>query len=323
MRIFSSNSSIKSKQRIQSAYQSLRTWPSWFGVWLIQMLGYLPLPLLWALGSILGRLSYVLARSRRRIARRNLQLCLPEYSSAAREQLVRAHFGWLGVAALCQAVGWNASRARLARLVRFQGREYLEQCLAKKQPVILLVPHFVGLELAAAALSALIHPGVYMYQKIRNPVIERQVKHARQRFGSVSIERQDDLRGLVRELKRGTPFFYLPDQDGGRRGVFVPFCGIAASTVPMLGRFAAMTGAVVIPTFAQLRPWGLGLTVRFDPPLADFPSGNLEQDTARMNQIIESRLRDMPAQYFWVHQRFKTRPLGEAPLYAARLKKRG
>ena len=317
MPIFSSNSSIKAARR-----WSLRTGLSWFGVWLIAALGYLPLPLLWALGSGLGRLGYVLARSRRCVARRNLELCLPELSGAARERLVRAHFGWLGVAALCQAVGWNASRARLARLVQFQGREHLEQCLASGQPVILLVPHFVGLELAAAALSALVHPGVYMYQKIRNPVVERQVKRARQRFGSLSIERQDDLRGLVREMKRGTPFFYLPDQDGGRRGLFVPFCGIAASTVPMLGRFAALTGAVVIPTFARFQARGRGLAVIFDAPLAAFPSGDLERDTTRMNQVIEARLRTMPAQYFWVHQRFKTRPPGEPPVYAVRTRRR-
>lgn len=291
-------------------------------MWLIQALGRLPFPLLWALGSIFGRLGYWLAGSRRLVARRNLELCLPEATPAERERLLRAHFGWLGVAAFCQGISWQASRARLARLVRLRHRERIDACIAEGRPVIVLVPHFVGLELGGAAFTALVHSGVYMYQKIRNPVIDHQVKRARRRFGSVSVERQDDLRGLVREIKRGTPFFYLPDQDGGRRGIFVPFCGIPASTVPMLGRFAAMTNAVVIPTFARFLPWGQGLELIFDPPLDDFPSSDPERDTARMNQVIESRLRDMPEQYFWVHRRFKTRPPGEASIYPHKRKTR-
>ncbi|MTW20136.1 lipid A biosynthesis acyltransferase [Allochromatium palmeri] len=299
-----------------------RTWPSWLGVWLIQALGWLPFPLLWALGSVLGRLGYLLAGSRRLVARRNLEICFPEITGSARERLLRTHFGWLGVAAFCQGFGWSASRARLARLVRLRHRERVDACLAEGRPVIILLPHFVGLELGGQAFSALVHSGICMYQKIRNPVVEHHVKCTRHRFGGISIERQDDLRGLIREVKRGTPFLYLPDQDGGRRGIFVPFCGIPASTVPMLGRFAAMTNAVVIPTFPRFLPRGQGMELIFDPPLDAFPSDDPEQDTARMNQVIESRLRDMPEQYFWVHRRFKTRPPGEASIYPPKCKKR-
>ncbi len=295
-------------------------WPSWVVVGLVWALGRLPFPLIWALGSLLGRLGYLVAGSRRSVGRRNLEICLPDLSARERERLLRAHFGWLGVAALGQGVGWGISRQRLARLVKIRNREFIDACMAEGRPVIVLVPHFVGLELGGAAFTGLVHAGVYMYQKIRNPVVDRQVRRARRQYGSVSIERQDDLRGLIREMKRGTPFFYLPDQDAGRRGIFVPFCGVPASTVPMLGRFAAMTGAVVIPTFARFLPWGRGLELIFDPPLADFPSGDPVADTTRMNQVIEDRIHTMPEQYFWVHRRFKTRPPGEPPVYAPRRK---
>jgi KDO2-lipid IV(A) lauroyltransferase len=216
---------------------------------------------------------------------------------------------------LSQGVSWGASRARLARLVKIRHRATIDRCMAEGRAVIVLVPHFVGLELGGAAFTALVHSGVYMYQRIRNPVIDWQMRRIRRQYGSVSIERQDDLRGLVRELKRGTPFFYLPDQDAGRRGLFVPFCGIAASTVPMLGRFAAMTDAVVIPTRARFLPRGRGLELIFDPPLDAFPSGDRVADTARMNQAIETCIHEMPEQYFWVHRRFKTRPPGEPSVY--------
>ncbi|WP_342450035.1 lipid A biosynthesis acyltransferase [Thiorhodococcus minor] len=304
-----------SSSRIDRALLHPKHWPSWLGVGAIFAFGRLPFPLIWALGGLLGRLGYLLAGARRVVVRRNLACCLPHLGRWERERLMIAHFGWLGVAALSQGVGWGASPERLSRLVRIRNRERIDTYVAEGRPIIVLVPHFIGLELGGAAFTALVHSGVYMYQKIRNPVVDLQVRRARQQYGSLSIERQDDLRGLIREIRKGTPFFYLPDQDGGRRGIFVPFCGVPASTVPMLGRFAAMTDAVVIPTFARFLPWGQGLELIFDPPMADFPSGDPERDTTQMNALIEARIATMPDQYFWVHRRFKTRPEGEAPLY--------
>lgn len=297
-----------------------RHWPSWALVGLFYGLGRLPMPLLWALGQGLGRLGYLLARSRRRIADKNLELCFPDQPLVLRRRLMRRHFGWLGVAALTQGLGWGASRARLRRLVRVRNRAGLDACIAEGRSVIVFVPHFVGLELGGAAFTALVHSGVYMYQRIRNPVVDWRVKRARTRFGSLSIERQDDLRGLVRTIKRGIPFFYLPDQDAGRRGVFVPFCGVAASTVPTLGRFAALTSATVVPAIPRFLPLGRGLELTFAAPLEAFPSGDPSADAAQMNQCIEAWIRTMPEQYFWVHRRFKTRPAGERPVYPGKVR---
>lgn len=296
-------------------YARPRYWGSWAAVALMRLIGLLPFPLIWALGQGLGRLGWLLAGERRKVARINLALCFPNHSQRERDRIARGHFGWLGVAALAQGVVWGISRRRLRRIVRVVGREIIDARISAGRPVIVLVPHFVGLELGGAAFTALVHPGVYMYQKIRNPVVDLQVRRARRQYGSVAVERSDDLRSLVREIRGGTPFFYLPDQDAGRRGIFVPFCGRMASTVPTLGRLAAMTGAVVIPTFARFLPWGRGLELCFDPPIEPFPSGDPELDAARMNQVIEARIQSMPEQYFWVHRRFKSRPDGEAPIY--------
>lgn len=279
-------------------------------------LGLLPFPLLWLLGMGLGRLAGYLARERRAVARANLAICLPDLAPRERERLITRHFGYLGVAALTQGLVWNASRRRLARLVRMQGRDHFDQARAEGRNIILMVPHFVGLELGGAAFTALVHPGMYMYQRIRDPIIDWQMRASRIRFGALSVERQDDLRGLVRRMRQGLPFFYLPDQDAGRqRGIFAPFCGVPAATVPTLGRFAHLAEAVVIPLLSRYRPWGRGLELMFGPPLASFPNGDPTIDTAAMNRSIEAMIRTAPAQYFWVHRRFKTRPPGEPPLY--------
>jgi len=285
-------------------------------VGLFRTIGLLPFPLLWALGIGLGRMAGRIAGSRRRVALRNLEICLPELPQRECERIASLHFGYLGVAALTQGLVWGASSRRLARLVKLRHRERFDELHAQGRNIIIMVPHFVGLELGGAAFTALVHRGMYMYQKIRNPVIDAQMNASRVRFGALSIERQDGLRALVREIRRGTPFFYLPDQNAGRRdGIFVPFCGIPASTVPMLGRFAQMGDAVVLPTYTRFLPWGRGLELIFDQPLEPFPSGDQSVDTAYMNRVIEARIHTMPAQYFWVHRRFKTRPLGEPPIY--------
>jgi KDO2-lipid IV(A) lauroyltransferase len=210
----------------------------------------------------------------------------------------------------------------LARIVKVRHRERFFKLQQDGRNLILLVPHFVGLEMGGAAFTALVHPGMYMYQKIRDPVIDATMRQSRRRYGAVSVERSDDLRALVREIRKGVPFFYLPDQDPGRRGIFVPFCGIAAATVSTLGRFAHLGDASVIPTYMRYLPWGRGLELIFDPPLEPFPTRDKHADTALMNRVIEARIRTMPAQYFWVHRRFKTRPPGEGAIYPPKRRRR-
>ncbi len=300
-----------------------RHWPAWLAVGLFRLLALLPFPVLAVVGRALGRIAYPLAGGRRRVAEINLQTCLPELDQRERRRLLREHFAYLGQAAVCQGLSWTASARRLRRIIHIHNREHIDALIAEGRPVILLVPHFLGLELGASGCATQVHPGMYMYQRIRNPVIDAQVRQGRTRFGSIPVERHDDLRGLIRALRRGTPFFYLPDQDPGRRrGIFAPFCGIPAATVPTLGRIARLARAEVIPTFARFHPDGRGVDLFFDPPIAAFPSGDEAADTARMNQVIEARLRDMPAQYFWVHRRFKTRPDGEPPIYPPKRRRR-
>jgi KDO2-lipid IV(A) lauroyltransferase len=293
-----------------------RHWPSWILVGIIRLVGLLPFPLLWALGMGFGCLGFLLVSSRRRVALRNLAICFPNLTDGARRRFAFLHFGYLGVAAFSQGLIWGGSRLRLARIVIFRHRERFEGLRQRGGNLIVLAPHFVGVELGGTACTALLHPGMYMYQKIRDPVIDDQVRRSRTRFGAVPVERSDDLRRMVREIRRGLALYYLPDQDPGRRrGIFVSFCGIPAATVPVLSRLARLGKARVIPAYARYLPWGRGLELTFDPPLDPFPSEDEEADTALMNRAIEARMRAMPAQYFWVHRRFKTRPPGDLPIY--------
>ncbi len=282
---------------------------------LLRGLGLLPLPVLAALGRGLGLALYALHAGRRRVVRVNIELCFPDLSRRARARLVRAHFKAFGQALVDMAVAWWASAARLHRLVRFRGREHYDRALGAGRRVILLAPHFVGLEVGGIRLS-MERPMVAMFRHPANEVLRGVMQHARARFGLRLVEYKRPLTTLVRQVKSGAPLYYLPDQDAGRRnGIFVSFFGIPTATYPVLGRLAELADAVVIPCVTRQLPRGRGYEISFSPPLPNFPSGDAQADTERMNRAIEQLVREIPEQYFWVHKRFKTRPRGQARFY--------
>lgn len=292
-------------------------WGARLALAVLWLLHGLPLGVLAALGQGLGAVLYRAGGSRRRIARRNLQLCLPEMDAGEREALVRRHFGWLGRSILERGVLWYASPARLRRLIHVEGDVGFAGRHAGA--VMWLVPHFVALDVAGAATALFQQRWIgSIYQRQSNPVFDQAMKQGRLRHGGGEVfSRHDTALPLVRAIKRGAVFFNLPDMDFGLRdAAFVPFFGVPAATLLAPARMAASLKMTVQPVVAEMLPGGQGYRVRFLPPWTDFPSGDEVADTRRINAWIESEVRRNPAQYLWVHRRFKTRPEGEASLYA-------
>ncbi|BAU46595.1 lipid A biosynthesis acyltransferase [Sulfurifustis variabilis] len=293
-----------------------RHWPAWIGLGLLRAVGALPLPVIAWLGHRLGDLFYYLLRSRRRVAETNIARCFPELDRRAQALLVRAHFRGFGQALLDLGLAWWSSPARLRRLVRLTGREHVDRALAEGRNLILLAPHFLALEVAGTRIS-LDWPLVAVFRDPDNAVFRQSVSRARRRFGAKLVERNQNLTAMVRQLRKGVPLYYLPDQSTGRkRSVFVPFFGVQAATFSALGRLAALGEAVVVPCYSRQLARGAGYEIVFAPPLADFPTGDPVEDTRRMNVAIEEAVRAAPEQYFWIHKRFKTRPRGEPKFYS-------
>jgi len=287
---------------------------------LLWLLHWLPLPVLAALARGVGRLLYKLAKSRRQVGLRNLALCFPDMPLPEREALLRAHFGWLTQSLLDRAVLWWASPARIKRLIHVEGDIDLaeREMQTTGRPTMWLCPHFVGLDVAGAAiLLCQKRPGASIYQTQSNPLMDKLMKRGRLRFGNAEIfPRSDSVKPLLRAIKEGRGFFNLPDMDFGRKdAAFVPFFGVPAATLLAPSRMARMLNMVVQPVIAELLPGGRGWRVRFMPPLAHFPTTDAEADTARMNRFIEGEILKQPEQYLWVHKRFKTRPEGETWFY--------
>jgi KDO2-lipid IV(A) lauroyltransferase len=283
---------------------------------LLWLLHWLPMSLLAALGRGLGALLWVVGKKRRRIAIRNLELCLPELSDDERVELAREHFGWLGRSFLERSLLWYASPTRLRTLVHVEGDVHLAE--RSERPVMWLVPHFLALDVAGVATQLYQTRKVgSIYQQQSSAVFDAAMKAGRLRFGNADIyPRSDSAKPLMRAIKRGDAFFNLPDMDFGERdAAFVPFFGIEAATLLAPSRMARALDMVVQPVVAELLPGGQGYKVRFLPPWTDFPTANAVADTTRMNRWIETEVRRNPAQYLWVHKRFKTRPAGEPGFY--------
>ena len=283
-------------------------------LWLVHLL---PLGLQAALGQGLGRLLYWGSASRRRVARRNLELCFPEWSVARRREVMREHFGWLGRSLLERGLLWHAPKHRLQRLIQVEGDVHFAEQHAG--PVMWLVPHFLALDVAGAASQLFQTRWVgSIYQRQSNPVFDAAMRAGRLRHkGGEVFARQEKALPLIRAIKRGAVFFNLPDMDFGRReAAFVPFFGVPAATLLAPARMAASLKMAVQPVVAEMLPGGQGYRVRFLPPWTDYPTGDEMADTRRINAWIEDEVRRLPAQYLWVHRRFKTRPQGEPELYS-------
>jgi KDO2-lipid IV(A) lauroyltransferase len=209
---------------------------------------------------------------------------------------------------------WWSSKSRLQRLIRVEGLEHWQAVAGR--PVIWFAPHFVGLDMGGTRIITEWH-GVSVYSHQKDAVFDRLLLSGRTRFVAPTLfSRQDGIRPVVRAIRQGIPFYYLPDMDFGERdSIFVSFFGVPAATITGLSRIAQLSGAVVVPAVTRQLPGAAGYVLRFYPAWPDFPGPDIAQDTRRMNAFIEERVREMPEQYYWVHKRFKTRPPGEPSVY--------
>lgn len=300
-----------------------RYWLMWLGLGLLWLVVRLPYPILLLLGRCVGRIMYVCMVERRKIAQINLELCFPEWGSTQRKAVLRENFASNGIALFEMAMAWWWPKPRLAKLARIEGLEYLQRAAAEGQGVVLMSLHFTTLEIGAALLGqrATIDG---MYREHRNAAFDYVQRRGRERHNAdaVAVERED-VRSMLKSLRKGRAIWYAPDQDYGRKAsVFVPLFGVSAATVTATASFARLGKALVIP-FTQTRlPGAKGYLLTVHPPLDNFPEGDEQVDALRINQWVEQQILQQPEQYMWVHRRFKTRPEGEARPYPKRQSKR-
>ncbi|WP_329742379.1 LpxL/LpxP family Kdo(2)-lipid IV(A) lauroyl/palmitoleoyl acyltransferase [Dyella sp. A6] len=292
-----------------------RHWPAWIGVGALHLIARLPRPALMALGRLLGAIVQRFPSPRRHIAETNIALCFPELDADARAALVNAHLRDIGLMMVEFALGWMGTDRAVANVpVTFEGLEHLEDAHTQGRGVLLVGGHFSHLELCGRLVSRQI--GIAgMYRRMDSAAFEWAVLRARLSYANAMFEK-DDIRGTVKYLRNGGILWYAPDQDmRSKDSVFVPFFGVPAATITATHHLARLGNAVVIPFFHRRLPGDAGYALRLGAPLADLPSTDVLDDTARVNTCIEQMAREAPEQYLWVHKRFKTRPEGLPAVY--------
>ncbi len=297
-----------------SRFLAPRHWPTWLGLALLRLTSLLSFRALCKSGKIVGGLLYGLPTSRRHIVDTNLRLCFPELSDSERHKLSKQSFQHTTLTLLETPYSWWRSPQELEQLTHIEGMEHMQQALAGGRGAIMLGGHFTSM-LMCGRLLAMHLPFHILVKPAKNPLYEALMRHYRER-DYAGIINADDLRGMVRALKRGEIVWYSPDQDLGRdRSVFAPFMGIPTATITATARLAKMSGAPVVPINFERLPGTQGYRMRLLPPLKDFPSGDDVADATRINCFIEKHVREVPEQYLWAHRRFKTRPPGEPRVY--------
>jgi KDO2-lipid IV(A) lauroyltransferase len=274
-----------------------------------------PLPLSWVrgLGTVVGWVLYALAVPRRRVVMANLALCFPQQPLAVRKRWARECFVYFAQAWFDRSWLWNGPIVGLRRRLRIVGA--VEE-LQGDAPTVIFAPHFLGLDAAGTAINHQIRrPMVSIYTPQRSAAVDQWLHDGRRRFGNLQLFYRDQgVKGIVSALREGALLYLLSDMNfGPEESIFVPFYGVQAATVPSLPRFARLGRAKVVPVTARITPTGYDIEVH--PAWTDYPSSDVEADTAYMNRWLEGVINTMPSQYYWVHKRFKTRPPGEPSVY--------
>jgi Kdo2-lipid IVA lauroyltransferase/acyltransferase len=296
---------------------------------LCQPLRRLPLPLLRALGVVLGWLVYALLRDRRHTVRVNLALCFPAWSHQNREARVREVFVFFMQSWLDRLWLWHSPQALLNKRLRIVTMGDQSQCgfagstLDSTDPVVIFAPHFVGLDAGWTALNRLTtrrYATIYAAQK--NESVDHWVRTGREQSDTqlvpLLIDHHAGVRPIIQAIRKGEPLYLLPDMNyEPLDSLFVPFFGVPAATLPVLPRYAKLGKARVVPVISRMTTSGYDIEIH--PAWERYPSGNTEADltadTLRMNLALEQFIATMPTQYYWVHRRFKDQPEGHVSPY--------
>ena len=279
-------------------------WPMWLALGLTRALATRSFAFMLAFGAALGTLARLLRLPQVRVARRNLQLCLPDLTPAERERILAQHFRSAGMTIGETALIWWGSPERVRALAHFEGLEHLDRITASGRGAILLAAHFTTLEIAAGMLT-LTREAHAVYKPSQNALLT-EFFLSRRAGVSAGVIARDDIRSMVRVLKAGGIVWYAPDQAyRGKGAQMVPFFGLSAATNTATSRLARMTGAAVLPYFAERLPGAAGYRITIDPPLENFPGEDSAADTLRFHHLIEQQVRRIPEQYLWLHRRFK------------------
>lgn len=270
------------------------------------------------LGAALGWLAGSVLRVRRRVVDENLSRAFPQASSAWRRRVAAASYRHLGRESVMTFLLAGVSAERIRDMTRVEGLAELEEALARGKGVVMATGHLGNWELGAAALAARGIEVDAVVQVQRNRRFDAELRRAREGLGVNVMSKQAAPRGVLASLRRGRLAALVADQNVLRAGIFVDFFGIPAATAKGPAIFALRTGAPLWAGAALRIPGHAGRYRVVMLPVRAELTGDQEEDILRLTRahtaLLEEWVREAPEQYFWQHNRWKTRlPIPEPP----------
>ncbi len=250
----------------------------------------------------------------RRIANRNLELAFPEKTTAERSRIADGVFRSIGrlLFTFSRFPGINAEN--VGQWIQYEGLENYLDAKKEGRGVLVATGHLGNWELSAFTHAIMTEPMHFVVRPLDNERINTFVEQRRKLTGNHLIGKWDAPRSILRALRKNEAIGILIDQNTSlQEGTFVQFFGAQACATTAFARLAARTGAVVIPGFAL---WSAELqkyVLRFYQPV--LMSGDMQADTQRLHGVLEQIIREYPDQWFWIHRRWKTRPVGAPEIY--------
>ncbi|MCF6300198.1 MAG: LpxL/LpxP family Kdo(2)-lipid IV(A) lauroyl/palmitoleoyl acyltransferase [Proteobacteria bacterium] len=288
--------------------------PAWLAYGLAWLFAQLPYGILLFLGRGLGKLFKWVAKSRQKVISKNISACFPELSGTDQLKLIDKNYAETGMMVTQTIKAFFGKTSRIIDDLEIEGAEHLQQCLDKKQGVLLVSAHFTALDFGGKVLCQRF-PIAGVYRPHKNPVVEFVVNRARLKYAKKMFSR-DQLKAIIRHLQSAGIIWYAPDQDY-RRGssIFSNFFGIKAATITATHQLARISKCKVMFYSVKRIDAKPYYQLKLSKPLENFPSKDPQIDTDRINLAIEQMVRQTPEQYLWLHKRFKNRPQGEAGFY--------
>lgn len=293
--------------KFKRQYLHPKYWPTWFAIALLWLLAWVPVRLRDAFAGGLARVLIRLAKKPCYIARTNIELCFPDLTPEQVEQRL-VHSVQAGLMTFMSYGEWTArSRDYLQRRFVVHGQEHVDACLATDEKIIFMIPHTWAIDAGGLYLTSLGLPMCTMMHSAKNAVFDWFINRQRARFNGIVYERDAGIKAVIKTIRSGKHFFYLPDQDHGPdASLFVPFFGVLKATLPALPKLVKLTGAKVIPVLSVYNTELHRYELVMRPVMAPYPTTDLAADTRAMNAEIEQLLIEWPEQYMWFLKYFQS-----------------
>jgi KDO2-lipid IV(A) lauroyltransferase len=271
----------------------------------------IPLSVRRAIANGLARLGYYVSFKHRLIVIHNLTRAFPEKSLDEILKIAKASYASfaLVVAEFSEILYMN--RDNLSQWINIKGLDHYTEACRKGKGVLLFSAHFGNWEIGNAALAITTKPFIFVYRILDSAFMEKGITYVRASYGNISLDKENAMRPMIRSLKNGSTINLLIDQNVAvYDGIFVNFFGRPACTTSGLALLAMHTGAPVLPVFTTRQPDGKYL-LEIGSEVPVVRSGNRDADvlenTQTFTKMIEDHIRKYPEQWFWMHQRWKTK----------------